>query len=90
MKVFAKDQGDIKKDNYTAQSENIPLINVLEHADKMMASLVEAKVKEVMRTGRDIKSVLLGEGLPPTKYQGFLKQIERITGKGIRDIKNSL
>jgi predicted GIY-YIG superfamily endonuclease len=63
MKLFSNDQEGPKGENYANQYGNIPLINIIEHSDKMRASIVEAKVKEVMRTSRDMKSVLLAQSV---------------------------
>ena len=63
MKLFSNDQEGISGQGYVNQYENIPLIDIIEHSDKMRASIVEAKVKEVMRTSRDMKSVLLAQSV---------------------------
>jgi DNA-binding NtrC family response regulator len=65
--------------------DEIKLRDVIDFADRVKASAVECKVDQIIRSGRDMKSVLREEGLPEKEYQNFLKRIKKITGKGIRD-----
>ena len=79
----------IKETNYPLKSswENIPLRNIVEHAERVKASIIEEKVVSILEGGRNLKSVFLSEGQPEKEYQNFWKKITRITGKGIRDLE---
>lgn len=70
----------------TTTFEKINLKDIVSHADKMKAEIVEAKVMELVKSGvKDFKKVLIDEGLPETQYPSFMTQVKRITGKGARD-----
>ena len=46
------------------------------------------KLKEVKKSGLNIKSTLLAEDFPKDKYVGFRNKIKRIIGKGFKEGKD--
>ena len=74
----------------TVALKRIRIIDIIEYADKAKVSLVEKKIVEFLRTGKDLKSIFKAEGLSDNDYQNFRKKIENITGKGIREFKKQL
>jgi len=70
--------------------KRIRIIDIIEYADKAKVSLVEKKIVEFLRSGKDLKSIFKAEGLSDNDYQNFRKKIENITGKGIREFKKHL
>jgi transcriptional regulator of acetoin/glycerol metabolism len=67
---------------------NIPLKDIVDYAEGVMRSIIEAKVKKVIDQGGDIKQTLIYEGLPGNQYQNYYKKITTRIGKGARDLKN--
>ncbi|NWF91929.1 MAG: sigma-54-dependent Fis family transcriptional regulator [Syntrophaceae bacterium] len=82
-----KDVEDLKRKVFMDSVNEIKLKDVIEHANKVRASIVEEKVKEIIEKGMDIKRVLINEGLPEKSYQVFRKKVETITGKKFKDFK---
>ena len=70
--------------------KRVRIIDIIEYADKTKVSLVEKKIVEFLRTGKDLKSIFKAEGLSDNDYQNFRKKVETITGKGIREFKKQL
>lgn len=64
---------------------NILLKDILKHADDVRAEIIEAKIREVLSSGKDIKPTLMQEGCTEADYQNFRKKVERITKKKIKD-----
>jgi hypothetical protein len=50
---------------------------------------VEEKVRTILSSGKDLKSVLRNEGLPEKKYQNFLKKVNRITKKSLKELSQA-
>jgi transcriptional regulator with PAS, ATPase and Fis domain len=69
--------------------ESIKLKDIVSYVEDMKLSIVNNKLKDVIATGKDIKSVLIEEGLPKEKYYNYYKKLTNIIGKGIRDIKKT-
>jgi transcriptional regulator with AAA-type ATPase domain len=70
--------------------ENISVIDIIDTADRIKASVVEDKLISFLRTGLDLKSAFLSEGKSENDYQNFLKKVKKITGKGIRDLAKKI
>lgn len=95
VKILAEDLYLISKSNieHTISPDtlkDIRLRDIIEHANKVRGSILETKVKEVLRSGKNIKTVLREEGLNESQYQSWRNSVERITGKKIRDFKNAI
>lgn len=69
--------------------EDINLKDICSYADEQgkraVASIIEEKIKQIKRSGRDIKTTLKEEGHKKT-YENFLNMVSRRTGKGINEI----
>ena len=65
----------------------VPLKGIVSEADDMRSMLIERKVIDCLKSGKEIKSILVSEGLPERSYQNYLKKIKNITGKGINEFK---
>ena len=76
-----------------AASENIKLKDIFSYADKVKGYIVEAKIREVIDSGRDIYNVLdneykqEGQTLTDSQYIQFTKNVEKVTGKKISAFK---
>ena len=69
---------------------NVGVMDIIDYADKVKASIIEDKLVNFLRGGRDLKSAFLAEGKTENDYQTFLKKVKKITGKGIRDFGKML
>jgi transcriptional regulator with GAF, ATPase, and Fis domain len=74
------------RDDYFSSIKDVPLKNIIEHADKIRASIVEAKVRSIMEGGRSLRQALAAEGLQPKQYQNLIKKFRTITGKNLRSL----
>jgi hypothetical protein len=70
-----------------SKNKRIKLKEIIKHADKVWSSIIEEKVKEVLRQGIDVKAALAAEGLPEKEYQNYWKKLIKATGKSIRVLK---
>jgi transcriptional regulator with AAA-type ATPase domain len=61
------------------------ITDIIDYADKVKASIIEDKLLNYLKSGRDLKSAFVAEGKTEVDYQNFLKKIKKITGKGVRD-----
>lgn len=68
----------------------IPLKDVIAYANEIRSKTVEDKIRDIYGNGNDLKEVLIKEGLPKKKYQGFMKQLKSIVGKNLLDLKKGL
>lgn len=72
---------------------NIPLKDIIGYSEKVQKEMVEAKIMEILMSGRDIKPTLVSEGMQESEYVSYCNRLKRITGKGIRkylsDLKRS-
>ena len=66
--------------------EDIKTSEIIGYADKIKASIVEAKILEVLRSGKNLKRSLLSEGKTHNDYQNFRKKVTQITGQNIREL----
>lgn len=73
-------------EDYSSSIKDVPLKNIIEHADKIRASIVEAKVRSIMEGGRSLRQALAAEGLQPKQYQNLIKKFRTITGKNLRSL----
>lgn len=80
-------QGIKKPDN---SFEQVPLKSIVEYAEKEASKIIEKRVKKIVSEGRNIKDVLMSEGVSEKEYQNVLGKIKRYMGKGINDMKKSL
>jgi len=80
-------QGIKKPDN---SFEQVPLKSIVECAEKEASKIIEERVKKIVSEGRNIKDVLISEGVSEKEYQNVLGKIKRYMGKGINDMKKSL
>lgn len=74
------------RDDYFSSLKDVPLKNIIEHADKIRASIVEAKVRSIREGGRSLRQALSAEGLQPKQYQNLIKKFRIITGKNLRSL----
>ncbi len=63
------------------------LRDIITYTDSINAEIVEKKVKEVIRSGRDFKSTI---SLTDYEYREFTRHIRRKTNKGINDMKREV
>ncbi len=82
-----KDMSDQNRKPFIDSLKEIKLKDVIDHANKVRASIVEEKIREIIEKGIDIKRALINEGLPEKSYQVFRKKVEIITGKKFKDFK---
>ncbi len=66
-------------------TEEVKLKDIIDHAEKIKASIIESKIRDVTKNGRSLKSVLFEEGLSEGEYLNFRKKVVNITGKKIRE-----
>jgi len=83
----SEDSATVKREKYIDSLKNIPLKDIVHYADKIRASIVEAKVKELMKGGKSVIKILADEGLPIKQYQNLIKKIRTITGKKLVELK---
>ncbi len=69
--------------------ESVPLKDIFDYADRKAASMIEEKVKQVLRSGNDIKNKLKEEGYEFTP-EAFRGRFETYTGRKIGDIKREV
>jgi len=65
---------------------NIKLKDIIDYADRKRASIIETKISETLRSGKNLLSVLQSEGLSEKEYQYFLKKVKTITEKKIKEL----
>ena len=79
---------DIKNNKETKSNHtDVLLKDIVVHAENIMRSIIEEKVKKVIDQGGDIKQTLIYEGVPATEYQKYRKKITTRIGKGVRDFR---
>ena len=66
-------------------TEEVKLKNIIDHAEKIKAFIIESKIRDVTKNGRSLKSILFEEGLSEGEYLNFRKKVVNITGKKIRE-----
>jgi transcriptional regulator with AAA-type ATPase domain len=71
---------------FRASLRDIKLRDIIDYADTVGAEIVEEKVRTILSKGKDLKSALRDEGLPEKKYQNFLKKVNRITKKSLKEL----
>lgn len=78
---------DKKKSPFTDEPNlaGIKLKDIIDHANKQKVRMIETKINEVLNSGKDIKSVLINEGLSEKEYLNFRKKVVTITGKRIKE-----
>ena len=67
--------------------QNVRLRDIIEKADVVRASIIEAKLKEVLKSDKKIKPVFVKEGGTESQYQTWRNKVKRITGKDLRDFE---
>ncbi len=82
-----RDMSDLNRKPFIDCLKEIKLKDVIDYANKVRASIVEEKMREIIEKGMDIKRALINEGLPEKSYQVFRKKVEIITGKKFKDFK---
>jgi transcriptional regulator with AAA-type ATPase domain len=65
--------------------EDIKTKDIIDYANGIRTSIIETKIKMVLRDGKKLKAVLRDEGMP-RGYDNFMKKIRSITGKNIREL----
>lgn len=65
--------------------KNVRIIDIIDYADKVKASIIEDKLVTFLKGGKDLKSAFLAEGKTENNYQNFRNKVKKITRKGIRD-----
>lgn len=65
--------------------EDVKLKDIIDYANGVGRSIVETKVKAVLKSGKKLKAVLRDEGML-RGYDNFMKKIRSITGKNIREL----
>jgi len=68
--------------------DTIKLKDIIEYAENEKKAILEKKVSAILRSGKDIKTVLSEEGLSEKDYQNFRKKFKTITGKGFNDVSS--
>ena len=68
------------------QVKNVKCKDIIDYANKARSSIVEAKIDEVLSNGKNLKSVLMSEGLSEKEYYNFRKKVVTITGKNLKDL----
>ncbi len=64
---------------------DIKLKDIIEYAQKKKVSIIEAKLEEILRSGKHVKAVLREEGLSEKDYPNFRKKIVTVTGKKLKE-----
>jgi hypothetical protein len=72
------------KDPLIPSTQNVPLADIFEYADDVRKAIVEQKIESIRG---DFRTVLLSEGLPPEKYQNWLKKVWTICGRSASDVR---
>jgi len=70
----------------TAPALNIRLTDIFDYARKVSSNIVEGKIREIVQSGKHLKTAYKQETGSDRDYQLFWKKIKQHTGKGIRDI----
>jgi len=68
--------------------KHVKLKDIIEYADSIAADIIERKICETKRHGKDVKNTLIQEGFSNNEYQNFTKKVRKRTGKGIREIRD--
>jgi len=68
----------------------VKLRDILSYAKGEAASIVEGRLLDILKDGRDIKSEWLAGGNLEKEYQTFLKKATHLMGKSIRDLKKMI
>jgi len=84
---FVKDQPHKNVRALDNFDEEIPLKSIVQYAESQASKIIEKKVMTIIKEGRNIKDVLIMEGISEKEYQNILGKIKRYMGKGINDIK---
>jgi DNA-binding NtrC family response regulator len=87
--VFVNDQHDPKIKNSDDIVENIPLRSIVKYAEKKASEIIEKRVSKILEEGKNIKDVLISEGISEKEYQNILGKITRHMGKGINELKKN-
>jgi DNA-binding NtrC family response regulator len=85
--AFVKDQLAEEIKHLDDSIEKIPLKSIVAYAEKNASDIIEKRVFEIVKEGRNIKDVLISEGVSIKEYQNILGKIKRYMGKGINDLK---
>ena len=95
LRVFMEKHSDYQDKVQVLHKESrvglgdIRLRDIIDYADRAAAKIVEEKVRTILSRGKDLKSVLRDEGLPEKKYQNFLKKVNRITKKSLKELSQA-
>lgn len=87
--VFVKDLHDQKIMTSDDFIEKVPLKSIVEYAEKKASEIIEKRVTKLVQEGRNIKDVLMSEGVSEKEYQNILGKIKRYMGKGINELKKN-
>ena len=68
------------------QVKNVRCKDIIDHADKARKSIVEAKINDALSSGKNLKSILVREGLSEKEYLNFRKKVVTITGKNLKEL----
>jgi len=85
--IQAKDRQDQKTEDSVDSIEKVPLRSIVEYAEKKASEIIEKRVKKIVQEGKNIKDVLMSEGVSEREYQNILGKITRNMGKGIKELK---
>jgi transcriptional regulator with AAA-type ATPase domain len=88
--VFEKSRefyGEDKEESPSNESnlKNIKLKDIIDYAHQEKVRIIETKINEVLNSGKNLKSVLMNEGLSEKEYLNFRKKVVTITGKRIKE-----
>jgi transcriptional regulator with AAA-type ATPase domain len=64
----------------------IKLKDIFDYAENIKIGIIKRKVAGMLRSGKDIKTTLSGEGLNNKDYQNYRKKFKTMTGKGFSDM----
>lgn len=91
--ILKKDVIDILRADKEAQYKEdaididaIKLKDIFDYAENIKIEIIEQKIAGILRSGKEIKTVLSGEGLNDKGYQNFRKKFKTMTGKGFSDL----
>lgn len=64
-----------EEENHISSLKDIPLKSIIDHANKIRATIIETKVRSVMKDGKSLRRALKAESLEKEEYQNLLKKI---------------
>jgi transcriptional regulator with PAS, ATPase and Fis domain len=66
--------------------KDIKLKDIINYAQEQKSLVIKTKINELLKSGKNVRSVLINEGLSEKEYLNFVKKIRTITGKNLREL----